>query len=125
MDDEKQLGFGDYLWYLQWFFLCAMLVFILGMYTGYKYRVRFSILVRAPRASFDRRSRWNFRGRRVNACSEKASFKKLENRKFVIGGVDEIYCLELRCGQPTMENGPMKDGPYSLNLSDTLNQIDS
>ena len=46
MDYERKLGFGDYLWYFQWFFLCTMAVFICGMIVGYKYRIRLSILVR-------------------------------------------------------------------------------
>ena len=43
---EKELGFGDYLWSFQWFFLCTMAVFICGMIVGYKYCIRLSILVR-------------------------------------------------------------------------------
>lgn len=52
MEDEKQLGFGDYLWYLQRFFLYNMVAFLFGMYIGYRYRIRLCILVRTATRFF-------------------------------------------------------------------------
>ena len=38
LHQEQEQESRNYLSYLQWFFLYTVFIFILGMYTGYKYR---------------------------------------------------------------------------------------
>ena len=45
-EEEMKVDYISHLWYLQWFCVYSMFIFILGMYVGYKYRIRLSILVR-------------------------------------------------------------------------------
>ena len=52
LHQEQEQESRNYLSYLQWFFLYTVFIFILGMYTGYKYRIRLSILVRTAMRFF-------------------------------------------------------------------------
>ena len=51
-EEEMKVDYVSHLWYLQWFCIYSVFIFILGMYVGYKYRIRLSILVRTAMRFF-------------------------------------------------------------------------